>query len=51
MDSCRLEMKSIVVGCSSTANQNLFRSGKDKHNENTRAKILEGKETCESGHQ
>lgn len=43
MDSCQLEMKNTVVGCSGTANENLSQSGKDKHNENTRAKTLEGK--------
>lgn len=43
MDSCQLEMKNMVVGCSGTTNENLSQSGKDKHNENTRAKILEGK--------
>lgn len=43
MDSCQLEMKNVVAGCSGTANENLSQSGKDKHNESTRAKILEGK--------
>lgn len=43
MDSCQLEMKNTVVGGSGTANENLSQSGKDKHNENIRAKTLEGK--------
>lgn len=42
MDSCQLAMKNIVIGGSGAANENLSQSGKDKHNENTRAKILEG---------
>lgn len=50
--SRRIEMSSVALGCSSRANQNLFQSGTDKHNENTRkSEDTPGRRnTCESGH-